>query len=529
MRDKLKRLVFGMLGKDPDAVVVCFASGDPELVRRMIEEVRTLTPDREHHVVALPQNIPAGEFYLQLRRRFRHKRIGLAPVLFTGQPHPLRGIAFALAPSKILAYNQHLERHHLRPTLASWLFLRGVPKDHIGDRPWSASRHSGRYTEIDGRPFDPQRRRVAILSPYFPYPMLHGGAVRIYHLLREAAREFDIVLFAFARQPEQQEIEPLREFCSKVVVVDPPVYRKPRWASLHPPEVGEYESPLMRRMLEEHPHELRQVEYTQLARYGGDVLVEHDVTWDLFQQVQRRGGSWWDYVRWRWFESRALQRYREVVVMSTKDRGLLGRGVVIGNGVDLERFQPEPEAPGQRLLFVGSFNHFPNIDAFRFFMQDVWPQLRLRCPEITLTVVAGRDHLQYWRRFSGGSKLPEDARIRVLDFVRDVKPLYVEANLVIVPTRVSAGTNLKVLEAMAMERAVLSTPSGCAGIGLRHAESLWIADSAEEFVEGAATLLRNAALRNRIARAGRAIAEANFDWRVLGEMQRALWRGMLSR
>src|SRR5262249_8057907 len=148
----------------------------------------------------------AYQIYKQLRRRFRENRVGLAPVLFTGEPQyrPLRRAAFCLAPTKILAYNQRLERHHLRlrTAVASWLFLRGVPLDRIFLRPkwlapWKKDRsvYPASVQELEGRPLSARRRRIAVVSPYFPYPLSHGGAVRIFHLLREIAEEFDIFLF----------------------------------------------------------------------------------------------------------------------------------------------------------------------------------------------------------------------------------------------------------------------------------------------------------------------------------------------
>src|SRR6266446_6005982 len=533
---RLKRWIFALLGKDPEAVVVSFWSGEDSLVLKMIEEIRTLVPDRRHYVVKLEPDEP----YLQLRRAFRHLRIGLAVVLFDGKPHPLRAIAMCLAPTKILAYNRNLERHPLRlsTAIACWLFLRGTPLDRIFLRPswlcpWKKDRT--RVPDdahiVDGRPLDSHRRRVAIVSPYFPYPLSHGGAVRIYNLLKEAAAEFDLFLFAFAKNPPAQEYGPLMEFCARAVVLSPPYYREPRWSTLDPPEAREFDSEPMRRLLArfraEFKIDLTQVEYTQMAAYGGDILVEHDVTHDLYAQVFERERSlraWWDYARWKRFESRAVRRFRRVVAMSEKDAQLLGGcAVVIGNGVDLDRFRAEPEQPGRRLLFVGSFNHFPNVEAFRFFREEVWPKIAARFPDMTLTVVAGRDHALYWRQFTGETALPPDDRIRVLDFVRDVRPLYVDCNLVIVPTIVSAGTNLKVLEAMAMERAVVSTSCGCAGLGLEHDASIWIADDAESFAEGVAKLLDSPAERQRLARAARAIAERKFDWKQLGARQRELW------
>ena len=108
---------------------------------------------------------------------------------------------------------------------------------------------------------------------------------------------------------------------------------------------------------------------------------------------------------------------------------------------------------------------------------------------MTLTVVCGPDHLTYWRAFADSPEPRPEERIRLLGFIEDVRPLYVEANLVIVPTTVSAGTNVKVLEAMAMQRAVVSTTSGCAGLGLLHGHSVWVADTPEAFAAGVATLI----------------------------------------
>jgi ribosomal protein S18 acetylase RimI-like enzyme len=179
------------------------------------------------------------------------------------------------------------------------------------------------------------------------------------------------------------------------------------------------------------------------------------------------------------------------------------------------------------LLFVGSFRHFPNIVAYRFFMEQVLPVLRESLPEIQLTVVAGPDPLIYWRQQTGLESIPIDDRVQLLEFVRDVRPLYIETNLAIVPTLVSAGTNLKVLEAMAMQRAVVSTSSGCAGLGLEHGVNVWIADTPQDFAHGIHTLLRDPGLRERITAFGCAHVRRNFNWPAVGEKQRALLRELL--
>jgi len=534
MKNRLKLWLFRLLGKDHEAVVVCVQSDNDALYNAMVEEIRRLEPGRRVFEAR------ADESYWELRKRFRKYRIGLMPALM-----PIRPAAWLLAPGKILAYNTRLERHHSRLSIASWLFLRGVPLDRIFLRPFSGEtvRPAG-HRVIEGRPRNSKRKSIAVLTPYFPYPLSHGGAVRMFNLLRETAREFDVILYAFTEEPVVHAVAlkaeadegvgrrpgglphpatggPVLEFCSRVYLVEKPRYREPRWSTILPPEVGEYDSPAMAAIWRAREADVAQVEYTYLASYGGDVLVEHDVTFDLYQQIRKRRrtfSAWWDWWRWRRFERRSLKRFRSVVVMSEKDQALLGTGRVIENGVDLARFAPQPESAGRKLLFIGSFRHFPNIVAFRYLAEEILPL----APSIELTVVAGPDAWLHWTLKTG--TLPPAFDFRILEFVADVRPLYYEANLVVVPTLESAGTNVKVLEAMAMERAVISTSSGCAGLGCEHGVNIWIADSAAEFAAGIAKLLEDETLRTKIAAGGRKLVERRFDWRSIGLRQRALLR-----
>ena len=163
MRAALKQFLFRILGKDPEAIVVSFATGDAELAAQMFAEIQRLEPERKH-VLVRPDEFPAAStltIYGALRQRFHSNRIGLAPVLL-GDPryNTLRRAAFLFAPRKILAYNQRLERHHLRVQtwIASWLFLRGAPLDRIFLRPkwllpWKRDRsvYPSRVQEIEGR------------------------------------------------------------------------------------------------------------------------------------------------------------------------------------------------------------------------------------------------------------------------------------------------------------------------------------------------------------------------------------------
>ncbi|MEQ1948200.1 MAG: GNAT family N-acetyltransferase [Bryobacteraceae bacterium] len=534
MKQLLKRALFGLLGKDPEAVVVSFRTADDTLADAMCREVKELEPARRHLTVS------ADEPWSEVERKLLPYRIGLAPVLFTNDPKydELRSRALRLAPRKILAYNGRMERHHLKLSspIASGLFLRGVPIDRIYLRPaWlgpfrkeKTVRPTG-HRVVEGRARNPKRKTVAVLTPYYPYPLSHGGAVRMFNLLREIGREFNLVLYAFTEGPiKPEDFAPVLEFTSRVYLVEKPRYREPRWSTVHPPEACEYWSPEMAKLIAARDTDLLQTEYTYLARYGGDILVEHDVTYDLYAQVfakEATVSAWWNLWRWKRFEVAAVSRFRQVVVMSEKDRQMLGvsQARVIENGVDIRRFEPQTEQPGRTILFIGSFRHFPNIVAYRFLTEQILPLVK----NYRLIVVAGPDPWLHWRNQTGSLRPAPDDRIEMHEFVADVRPLYHRSNVVVVPTLESAGTNVKVLEAMAMRRAVVSTTSGVAGLGLDHTRNVWVADSPADFASAIDRLMDNETLRESLAAAGRHKVEQHFDWRAIGLRQRAMLRELL--
>jgi polysaccharide biosynthesis protein PslH len=545
----IKHFLFRLLGKDPEAVVVSFLAGPPSQARAMLEEVMRLVPDRKHYAVTQdpPAPVPGVTFVwpFDLPGPLRRKRIGLAPTLLHGGEEyaSIRRLAWKMAPGRVLGYNARLERHHLhwRSPVASMLFARGVPLDRIFLKPsWIApfkqdrSVYDSACRIVEGTTPAMQKPAVAIVSPYFPYPLSHGGAVRIYNLLTRASPDFNIHLFSFLELGNEAAIEVMKPFVRRMYLVHNTRYREPRWATIEPPEVPEFHSkPLMEALAKarrEVPIKLVQAEYTQMATYRPDILVEHDVTFDLQHQMWQRSktqSAQWNWWRWERFEKQALRHAKVVVVMSERDRELLANTIekpamVLPNGVDLDRFQPSPESEGQTALFIGSFRHEPNRVAYRWLREEVWPLVVAELPAAKLVVVAGPDPELH------GPDLPFPASGEIRHgFVEDVRPLYNQANLVLVPTLQSAGTNLKVLEAMAMQRAVLSTPSGCQGIGLEHGRDVWIEHQAEAFAKACVRLLQAPGERIRLATAARQLAEERYGWDSIAEEQKRLWNQML--
>ena len=495
----------------------------------MRAELQELLPGFEHCEVRRMEGESAGELWLRLIGMFAPMSIAHTAALLGPDTDGVAArVLLAIAPTRMLAYDGLGDRFHLssKQPISSLLFWRGWPVEQIHLRPWrDDTRHFDEILRLEGRGLVAGQKTVAVLSPYLPWPLSHGGAVRIFNLLRVAASNTNLHLLAFVESKDAIDIGPLKEICASVTLVRKPEFRRLRWASVTPPEVLEYDTPAMHVAVQEAKFDLLQIEFTQLATYGGDVLVEHDVTMDLAAQEHKRMSSlksWWDLRRWRRFESDALRRYRGVVVMSEKDRLAVG-GHVIANGVDLERFQPEEEHDGARMVFIGSFRHYPNALAYRFLVEEFWPLVRELVPGVELEVVAGPNPELYYR----WGKIPQAEGVKLHSFVSDVRPFYHRANLVLIPTPVSAGTNIKALEAMAMNRAILSTPSGVNGLELEHGRQVWIASGAAEFAASAARLLNDFSLRRELAKQARQVVEQRFDWRAIGREQEALWQSLL--
>jgi glycosyltransferase involved in cell wall biosynthesis len=268
------------------------------------------------------------------------------------------------------------------------------------------------------------------------------------------------------------------------------------------------------------------------------------VTFDLHRQLRQRATGWskvtasLEAARWRRYEVGHARGYDRVVAMSEDDlERLASAGLarerlrVIENGVDLARFvpAPSPAGSGPEVLFIGSFRHFPNILGYRYLLDGVWPTLRKACPELKLTVVAGADHAYYWRRHLGADFAPPPPGVELLDFVADVRPLYARATVVAAPLEVSAGTNLKVLEALAMERALVSTAVGVAGLGLTPGETVLLAERPSDFAASVLSLLWNRAARDEMAAAGRTLVEERYGWDTLARKLVAVWEELSRR
>ena len=201
------------------------------------------------------------------------------------------------------------------------------------------------------------------------------------------------------------------------------------------------------------------------------VLTHHNVESTLMARRAQAESSWLarrflqrEVGKLRWYESTVSSMHDVNVMVSRPDADTLSkiapsaRMTVVPNGVDTDYFSPDDanEEPG--LVYTGGMNMFANRDAVMYFLRDIWPRIRTRHPQVRFYAV-GQDPPAELRALAQG-----DDRVVVTGFVDDIRPIVRRAAVYVVPLRVGGGTRLKVLDAMAMGKAIVSTSIGCEGI-----------------------------------------------------------------
>ncbi len=389
--------------------------------------------------------------------------------------------------------------------------------------------------------------RILVLANVTPWPPRGGAQLRVWHLLKRVARQHDVVLGCHMWC--EADRDGVGELNRRGLVTVGGMIRfasRQRWAfdaAMHglrglPPETVKYQSAELHQLVREGAYDLLQVEETLLApylrsmphdRHRHRVLTLHNVHFlqdvrlariepSLRWRASRRFNAAW----MKFYEPRAAASVDRVIAMSDHDRALLQtraadvQADVIPNGVDTRALVPLPPADGPpALLFVGSMNYRPCVDAAVWLVREILPLLRRSHPGVHVWIV-GRVPLPEVLALAG-----ED--VTVTGEVEEVEPYYRRATLAVVPLRAGGGTRLKILEAMALGRAVVSTEVGAEGLRVIGDTHLALANDAPSMARSIASLLNDVQRRSRLERAARALVEAEYDWDRIAAAQLALY------
>jgi glycosyltransferase involved in cell wall biosynthesis len=248
------------------------------------------------------------------------------------------------------------------------------------------------------------------------------------------------------------------------------------------------------------------------------VLFQHNVETMLWQRMARTAKAPWTKLSysieaWKMspYETQTLRRFQHVIAVSDNDRNaMLGLSsgcsiTVVPTGVDTELYQSSPSVSGNPpvVLFCGSMDWEPNIDAVEYFCRDIWPTVLASFPDARFQIVGRNPHPSV-RRLASASVEVTGTVPSVADYLR-------LATVVVVPLRIGGGTRLKIFEAMAMAKALVSTSIGAEGLDVTDGRDLMIADDASSFAAAIIRLLQDPALRRNYEQAAAALAE-RYDW-----------------
>ena len=208
------------------------------------------------------------------------------------------------------------------------------------------------------------------------------------------------------------------------------------------------------------------------------------------------------------------------VTVSEVDRDALhavapdARVAVVPNGVDVDYFRLQQDEGASKVVFVGGSSWFPNVDAMRYFGDAILPLVRQRgaSPDVVWVGSTTAQERDAFRR---------DYGIDATGYVEDTRPYVQQAACCIAPIRVGGGTRIKILDAWAMGKAVVSTSIGCEGLAAADSDNILVRDDPRAFAEAVLAVLNDASLRQRLGRAGRSTAERVYSWETIG-------RGMIA-
>jgi glycosyltransferase involved in cell wall biosynthesis len=265
------------------------------------------------------------------------------------------------------------------------------------------------------------------------------------------------------------------------------------------------------------------------------VVDSHEIAYDLARQFARNGGSLgrrlFAGTNWRKLRREELGTYRAtdgVYLCSAADeRRLLdqlpeARTAVIPNAADVDYYRPRPSNPppdGRTIVYFGLLSTVPNVDGVTHFVQEIWPLIAAQHPEARFKIIGGRP--------SPSLLALAGPRIELTGLVPDLRPHLAEAAVVVVPLRLGGGTRLKIVEAMAMGKAIVTTTLGAEGIEAVPGRDLLVEDHPAAFAKAVSTLLANPSLAAGIGRSARQLAENHYSWSGAARALEAFYRNIL--
>lgn len=373
-----------------------------------------------------------------------------------------------------------------------------------------------------------------------PFPPDSGPKVKTWNVIKYLCQQHEVTLVSFIRGDQSQEVERLRQVCSRVETV--PMERNlaldgtaflRSLATGQPWMMTRDDRRNMRQLVDRlaaetrfelaHADQLNMAQYALRIRGAKQVLDAHNALWQLYQRLAATlpaGPKRWvlerDWRLLRQYEGEICRKFDAVTVVSEEDRQALSEAMgancpatVIPITVDLDEFPPiERGVDANHIISVGTMYWPPNVDGMLWFLQEIYPLIRQQMPGVAFDIVGARppeEIAAYDRREIG---------VHVHGYVADPTPLLQNAGVMVVPLRAGSGMRVKILNAMAQGLPIVTTSMGCEGIEVVHDQHLKIADTPSEFAAAVLECLQNPHEAKRLGEAGRQLIAERYDYRT---------------
>lgn len=413
-----------------------------------------------------------------------------------------------------------------------------------------------------------ERPSLLMIYPVVPVPADDGGKIRVCQMLRRLAKNYDIRFLCFSLDSaDAARLKELQTWGVRAEAVPlRPLPLSPLERALFPRYCQGWASAEMlnriREILRDEPVEIVDVETTLMAYYRNviedtpSVFVELDAgplrpgeSYNPAARGLRKIPEWCEWLRMLKFELAQSPRFNLTVAVSRRDEEILRSYLpgldarTVTQGTDVDYFSPDSAdhkireigdrpASGEggcskgitvpTMVYVGALAHYPNVDAVNWFAAEILPRIRERRPEARLVLVGSGPP----GRIAAARAAPG---VEFVGAVPDVRPHLAGAEVFVAPVRLGSGMKGKVLEALAMGKAVVATAVAASGIGAVSGEHLLVADSPRDFAAAAVRLLSDRELRERLGRNGRELVRERFSWRLKAEETDRIYREVLER
>ncbi len=394
--------------------------------------------------------------------------------------------------------------------------------------------------------------KILHAMPYPPVPPTFGGALRIYHLLKHMSLRHNVTVVTYGGRDDYRLLR--EHFGNRLENIHLLPYP---WTQHHR-RIGQCYALLTKQsfthlitythtmqqlidqLLQKNEFDIVQLEFAIMGTFNFKtdavkILDAHNVEYDNFRRMGESAPSLGrrlyyqrEYKAFLSEEIEACRKNDAIFVTSPRDKAILDNDVpeipkyVIPNGVDTSYFTPStgPVEP-YSLVFTGMMGYVPNYDGMLYFLSEIFPRILKKIPQAKIYIVGSRPPKRLLRQASNN--------VIITGYVDDVRPYIQKSSVYVVPLRMGGGTRLKIVEAMAVNKPIVTTSIGCEGIDVQDGESLLVRDDPSSFANAVIELLHDKQKRERLAACGYEVAHMRYDWTIISRRMEECYENIFHR